>query len=302
MHDAESLATLDVLTVMTIPTQFTDENLHALIGSKAVNLCLERGNSDAAPVSYTTLGLIAGTRFGHHDEGYRLGKVACSLIERTGLKHFAGGRAYIHFALLVPWKRPLAEGIDPARRAFQMGKDLGHPTFATLAGRTLISILLASGHPLDQLEREAQEAAEFVLPFGHFLDRISAPLALVRTLRGKASKFGSLDDGRFTERSFEQRLTGDPTYAFLECYYWIRKLQARFFAGDYTSAIDAADKAERWFDKSAALAQHVSEMADLHFYAALSRAACCESAHSESLRQGIEKHFNGTNNGFAPGR
>ena len=30
--------------------------------------------------------------FGHHDEGYRLGKMACGLIERRGLKHLEGGR------------------------------------------------------------------------------------------------------------------------------------------------------------------------------------------------------------------
>jgi PAS domain S-box-containing protein len=297
MHHAESLATLDVLTVMTIPTHYTDANLHALIVSTAVNLCLERGNSDAAPVSYAALGLIASTRFGHYDEGYRLGKTACSLIERCGLKHFGGGRTYFNFAVLVPWKRPLKDAIDPARRAFQMGKDLGHPTFAGLAGRTVISILLASGHPLDKLEREAEQASEFVRPFGFFLDRISAPLGLIRTLRGKTAKFGSLDNGSFTESSFEERMTGEPTFAFLECYYWIRKLQARFFAGDLASAIDAADKAERWYAISVALAQYLAEMVDFHFYAALARAARCEpmgpdpyNKHREELRR-HEQHL-----------
>ena len=43
-----------------------------------------------------------------------------------------------------------------------------------------------------------------------------------------------------TERSFEERVTSQPARAFLERYYWLRKLQARFFAGDYVSAIDAA--------------------------------------------------------------
>jgi PAS domain S-box-containing protein len=275
-QDPEALATLDVLTVMTIPTHYTDGDLHAIIVSRAVNLCLELGNSDAAPVSYAAMGVIASTRFGHHDEGYRLGKMACSLIERRGLKHFGDGRAYFNFAVLIPWKRPLKEAIDPARRAFKMSRDLGHPTFAALNARTVISILLASGYPLDQLEREAEQASDYVLPFGYFLNRISAPLALVRTLRGKTTRFGSLDDGQLAERTFEQHFTGNPTYTFLECYYWIRKLQARFFAGDYASAVDAADKAERWYETSAALAQYLTEMADFHFYAALCRAARCE--------------------------
>src|SRR5262249_9004444 len=142
-------------------------------------------------------------------------------------------------------------------------------------------ILLALGHPLDQVEREAEHGLEFVQRFGFFLDRISAPLALVRMLSGRTTKFGSLDDGRFTERSFEERTTGQRAVAFLECYYWIRKLQARFFAGDYTSAIDAADKVETWYATSASLSLFMLEEEEYHFYAALSRAARCEPMGSD---------------------
>jgi PAS domain S-box-containing protein len=291
MRDAESLATLDLLIAMTIPAMYTDENLHALHVCRAVNLSLERGNSDAAPVSYASVGLIAGARFGQHDRGYRLGKIACELIERYGLKHF-GGRTYFNFAVLIPWTRSFRDGIDPTRRAFQMSKEHGQPTFAAHAGRGLASLLLAVGHPLDQLEREAERALEFMRPFGFFLDRISQPLALVRMLAGKTSSFGSLDDGRFVEQSFEERTTGLPPFAMLECFYWIRKLQARFFAGDHAAAVDAAGRAERWYATSAAPALFLTEMADWGFYAALARAARCEptgpdpyAEHRDALRR-----------------
>src|SRR5262249_24762199 len=162
------------------------------------------------------------------------------------------------------------------RRAFQMAKDHGDPTYASLASRGLSTILLALGLPLDQFEREAGDALEFVQRYGFFLDRLSAPIALARTLRGTTTKFGSLDDGGFTERSFEERITGQPSRAFLECYYWIRKLQARFFAGDYVSAIEAAERVETWYATSAALSLFPLEKAECHFYAGLTRAARCE--------------------------
>src|SRR5262249_31633402 len=146
------------------------------------------------------------------------------------------------------------------------------------------SIHLASGHPLDRVEREADHGMESVRQSGFFLDRISALLALVRTLRGRTTKFGSLDDGRFTERSFEKRI---PSHAFPECYYWIRKLEARFFAGDYLSAIESAEKAETWW-----LSLFPLEKAEWHFYAGLSRAARCApvgpdryAKHREALGQ-----------------
>ena len=49
------------------------------------------------------------------------------------------------------------------------------------------------------------------------------------------------------------RLSSDPGLAFTACWYWIRKLQARFFAGDYLAAIDASLKAQRLLWASEAL-------------------------------------------------
>src|SRR6266404_3214288 len=277
MQDPESLATLDVLTALGPPTLYTDGNLYALTSCRAVNLSLERGNSDAAPAHYASVGLMAGDRFGDYDAGYRLGKMACDLTERHGLKRF-GGKTYSVFSLVVPWTRPVRECINPARRSFAMANEQGDPTYAAYACWNLTSSLLAAGDPLEQVERELEHGLEVArtLRFGFVADMISASLALARTLRGETAKFGVLDDGRFTERSFEERLTGHPTLALPECFYWIRKLQARFFAGDYASAIEAAKKAERWFSTSASLSSFPSESAEYHLYAALSRAACCQ--------------------------
>jgi PAS domain S-box-containing protein len=275
MQDPEARGTLDVLTSLVLPALYTDKNLYALSACMATNLSLEHGNSEAAPVNYVAMGMIAGPRFGHYDEGCRFGKMACDLLERRRLTHF-GARTYVGFAIVAPWTRPLREGIDPSRRAYQMAKDHGDPTYASLAARGLSSILLALGHPLDQFEREVGDALAFVQRFGFFLDRLSAPLALARTLRGRTARFGSLDDGEFTERSFEERITGQPSRAFLECYYWLRKLQARFFVGDYTSAIEATEKMDAWYATSAALSLLPLEKAEYHFYAGLTRAARCE--------------------------
>jgi PAS domain S-box-containing protein len=276
MQNPEALATLKVLASLSLPALSTDDNLWALSTCRATNLSLEHGNSGTAPVNYQSMGLIASARFGHYQEGYRFGKMACDLVERHGWGHF-GGRTYILFAVLVPWTRPVGDAIGPARRAFEITKVHGDPAFAALACRSLISILLASGHPLDQLEREVEHGLEFLRQFGSFLlDRISAVFALVRMLRGRAAKFGSLDDGRLTEHDFEECATGQPDRAFLECYYWIRKLQARFFAGDYMSATDAAERVETWYAKSASLLLFMLDNEEYHFYAALSRAALCE--------------------------
>ncbi|MGY3496367.1 ATP-binding sensor histidine kinase [Bradyrhizobium sp. USDA 4502] len=279
MHDPESLATLDLLTILATPAMYTDLNLFALITCRAVNLSVERGNSDAAPAHFSAVGWQAGDRFGDYEAGYRFGKIGCDLTERSGLTRF-GGKTYSNFALTVPYTRPVRERIGPARRAFQLATEQADPSSGAYACSSLISTFLTSGDPLDQVEGEAEHGLEFArtIKFGSIADRISAPLALVRTLRGKAERFGSLDTGGFTEQAFEERLTDQATRALPECFYWIRKLQARFFAGDHPGAVEAARNAEKWFSTSASVSIFVLESADYHFYAALSRAAYCEPA------------------------
>lgn len=288
MQNPEALATIDVLTSLRTPALHSDRNLFALCTCRATYLSLERGNCEAAPANYVAMGLIAGARYGHYEEGYRFTRMACDLLERRGWNH-VGGRTYFQAAVNVPWTRPFREAIDPARRGFEMAKEHGDPAFAAHACRALNSILFAVGHPLDQVESEAEHGLAFTRPFGFFLDRISPLLALVRTLRGKTAKFGSLDDGPFQERVFEARTTGQSNRAFVEFYYWIRKLQARFFAGDYLSAVDASDKIAT-LRAGADLSSFSVDEAEYHFYGALSRAALCgplgpdpHAKHQEAL-------------------
>jgi hypothetical protein len=100
------------------------------------------------------------------------------------------------------------------------------------------------------------------------VDGITGQLGLIRTLRGLTPEFGSFDDEQFNEVEFERHLDSNPHLANPACRYWIRKLQARFYAGDDASALVAADKAERllW-----AMPPSV-EVPDYHFYGALARA------------------------------
>ena len=294
MQDPVSLATLDVLMSLGSPTYFTDENLWALINCRALSISLERGYSDATPTKFATVGLQAGYRFGEYDAGYRLAKMACDLTERRGLKRLAG-RTYAMFALVVPWTRPVREVIDSARRGFEMANEQGDPTFAAYACGNIAASRLAAGDPLEQVESEAADALEFArtVRFEFVADKIFPRLALVRTLRGKTVKFGSLDAGGFTERSFEERLTDHPSRAPPECFYWIQKLQARFFAGDYASAIEAANKVRKWLSTSKLLSIYLWDAAEYHLYAALSRAACCGPLGSDSYdehREALAAH------------
>ena len=84
MSDQASLATLDVLTKLAAPAWYTDANLASLIICRVVNLSLEGGNCDGSCYAYVVLGLIAGTRFGDYESGFRLAGSAMTSSSSAG--------------------------------------------------------------------------------------------------------------------------------------------------------------------------------------------------------------------------
>src|SRR4030095_258441 len=109
-------------------------------------------------------------------------------------------------------------------------------------------------------------------------------LALIRTLRGLTATFGCFDSEQIEEISFESRLAENPYLRMHECCYWIRKMQARYFAGDYQDALDASMKAHRliWISPAS------FEEAECHFYSALCRAASYGAATVDERQRHLE--------------
>ena len=286
MSDPVSLATLDVLTKAIIPAWFTDTNLGSWVLCRAVNLSLERGNSDGSCIAYEHLGMIAGPRFGDYKVGSAFGRLGYELVEKRGLRRFQP-RTYMSFGnVILPWTAHVRSGRDLVRRAFDAACRIGDLSSAVGSGQYLITNLLAGGDPLAEVEREAVNALEFAakarfrLTVGH----IATQLGLIRTLRGSTPKFGCFDDDRFDEARVEQNLASNPVFKVSEFWYWTRKTQARFLAGDYRSAVDAASRAHRLVGMSPSFL----ETAESHFYGALSRAASSDSASPGEKQQHLE--------------
>ena len=275
MHDSISLATLEFLTEIAPPAFYTDANLLALVVCRAVNLSLERGNCDASCAAYAFLGMIAGPRFGDYEAAYRFGRLGYDLVKGRGLTRFQA-RVYNDFGnLVMPWTRHVRASRDMVRRVFEAANTIGDVTYAAYCGNILNTQLLMAGDPLAEVEREAEQGLAFAqkVRFGLVIERIVTQLGLIRTLRGLTPTFGSFDDAQFDESLVELRLAANPDLALAEFFYWTRKLQARFLAGDYATAIEASSKAQRLFWSAVS---HL-ETAEFCFYSALSHAACCDS-------------------------
>src|SRR3954452_5762926 len=285
MSDPVSLATLDVLIKFALPALYTDANLLSLVTCRAVNLSLESGNCDASSLAYSVLGFIAGPRFGDYQAGFRFGQLGYDLVEKRRLKRFQTS-IFVNFgSLVIPWTRHVRGGRDLVRRALETANQRGDLNFEASCYAHLNTNLLAAGDPLDEVQREAERGLTFALKmrFRLAIDRVRTQLGLIRTLRGLTPTFGSFDEEDFDEHLFEHGLN-NPALALAEGLYWIRKMQARFFAADNAGALEASARAERLLWTSPSMV----ETAEFSFYDALARAASCHRAPPEERQQHFE--------------
>ncbi|MGA8477989.1 MAG: GAF domain-containing protein, partial [Chthoniobacterales bacterium] len=279
MTDGACRAALDVLTAVEEPSYFTDQNLRCLVIARIVNLSLEHGNSDGSCVAYVQLGWLVGPRFGDYQAAFRFGKLGIDLVEKRGLERFRTRVSQCFGYFINPWSRHLHSSLELLRRSFTAAQEAGDLKYAVYACDRLVTILLAAGVPLGDVKREAETGLEFArkAKFGYIVDIIVGQLRFIRALLGMTASLSSFNDPEFDESRFEQNLQANPHSVFARCWYWIRKLQTCFYAGDYASALEAASKTEPLLQTGPG---HF-EWAEYIFYSALARAAQYDSASSE---------------------
>ncbi len=292
MHDPVWRAGMDVLTTLLPPALFSDENLFSLVVARMANLSLEHGNSDGSCLAYVWLGILLGPRYGDYDAAFRFGQLGFDLVERRGLDRFKA-RVYLDYTHVVnPWMKHIRFGPALAQRALNVANEIGDLTFAAFSSCNLVSALFATGVSLADVQRQAENGLEFAVQarFGLIADIISGQLRLIQALRGLTPSFSSFSGAGFDEFEFERHLDADPGMAVANGWYWVRKLQGRFFADDYLGALKAAAKMEQFLWT---VPSHL-EMAEYHFYAALARAArydAAPAADRPGLAEALRSHL-----------
>lgn len=285
VEDPDVLDTLDVFTEIVTPSILFDEHLSTLVVCRLVTLSLEHGNSDAACFAYVWLAMFAGARLDNYDGGFRFGQLGYDLVEKRGLTRYQA-RTYMSVgAMVIPWAQHVAKGRELVRRAFDAAYRIGDLTFASYSWDQLITICLAVGDPLAQVQTECENGLTFAkrVGFGLVVHLCGSQLGLIRTLRGGTPRLGCLDHDDYTEPEVEHNLARNQNLVFAEFYYWTRKVQARFFSGDYAEAAEAAFRGDRLYWTSAAM----FETADFRLYASLAHAGAWDVASSRDK----PKHF-----------
>ena len=277
--DPDALAALDLLIRVAVPGHhFESIHLLAVVVCTAVSLGLERGHSDASCIAYAQVGYLAGPVFGQFDAGYRFGRLGCDLVGRPGFQRFQA-RTFEAFGFVIAWTQHIRNGRAFLFRAFDLASQNGEISYAGYACGQINTNYLMAGDPLVETQKQAEFALAFVRKVGIGTAEawILSQLGLVRSLRGLTVRLGSFNDAGFGEANFERKLADAPTLTFPIFWYYICKLQARFFAGDYEDALQAASRAQPLLWNFV----FSLETVEYRFYAALSHAAVHDFAASE---------------------
>ena len=280
MSDPDWRATMEVLTELLAPAYFLDANLWCLVVLRMANLSAEHGSCDGSCYAYSLMNMVVGARFGNYRAGSRFGQLSLDLSKRRASTVQSlrgprlGGCGVVAFSSVRSVHPPWLGDRTGDRR----------PDVCSLCAARSRLESSHSADPLAEVQREAESALEFgrKARFGPVVDMVTGQLGFIRNVRGLTREFGSFGDDGFDEGRFEQHLEASPP--LVACWYWIRKLQARFYAGDDVQAVAAAAKARPLLQATSSAFQE----ADYHFYAALARAAASDSATPDERREHAE--------------
>jgi PAS domain S-box-containing protein len=300
MTDPKIQAAMQVLSVLAGPATFTDFQLYCLLACRMVNLSIQHGMSGASAYAYACLGSVLGPNFHRYREGYRMARLACDLVEKYAFTTY-DMKVYHAMGLAAFWTEPLTSVVELRRAATRTATERGDLTFACYGMHQSITYLLMRNDPLDAVWRESEIALDFArtAKFRDVADLIVSQQRFIAGMQGRDAAFSGFSDERFDEAAFEAQLTAARTPTVI-CLYWIRKLKARYLAGDYAEAQAAADKAKALLGISSVQLQ----LFDYFYYAALTVAALHEeasadqqsswrellTAHREQLREWAENY------------
>jgi PAS domain S-box-containing protein len=289
MEEAAPRGAMRVLAAVLRIALFTDSNLASLAVCAAVGLSLEKGVADASCYAFVLLARVAHRGFGDYAKALGFGHAGYQLVERRGLV-FAKISTYLGYvSAVLCWTKPIRASREILRQALEEANRIGDVRRAAYVDHHLNSHFLFGGDALAEAQNQAESGLDFAKKtyFDLVIDIIDAQLALIRTLRGQTLEFGCLGHDRSKELELEKHLSSNNTLAIAACWYWIRKMQARYFAGDYQAALQASFRAEQLIWTSPCYL----EEAEYHFYSGLCRAAACDSADDKAqLLSGLSQH------------
>ena len=270
--DPAARATLEVFAKLA--PCVSGRNLYMLQGCIGAEFSLAHGNFDVSCFAYAHFGGTARSYFENFDGGVRFAQLGYDLIERWNFRRFESIVRLAYANVAMAWAKHIRISCDLNRETIEIAKKAGDRFSVGITSMQLVAGLLVAGEPLATVEKVVESNAAFATAAGYVANaevaRVQA--AFIRNLCGHTRHFGRLDDDGFDEHGMEAQFEQQDAHPLFECFYWIRKLQARYLAGHPLEALEASRRAAAKLWGCVGLI----ELAEYEFYTALAHCAACD--------------------------
>ena len=196
-------ATVDVLTIATAPTSFTDENLCCLAVARVVNLSLRTRQRDGSSQAYVLLGEMLGTYFDDYRSGVPLRQAGLRSDGEARAAPLQGPRLLCFAQMVNHWTKHVRSSIELQRRAVRGGAeqtgDLQIASYTrndvdhAAAGGRRSARATCSATPRTRSRSRARRSSAWSS------DILTTQLRLIQVLRGLTPRFSSFDGDDFDE-------------------------------------------------------------------------------------------------------
>ena len=280
MTDQHHRESIKLLANLASSAHQSHPDLLSFISVKMVNLALQYGTTQEVPFSYVTYGNILRSGLGDYQTGYKFGKLGIQLSEQFN-NAAQKCRVFTFFVNLVNhWRMPVKSNVPLARRAFQYGLESGELLYAGYAFFALINSRILKGDELGSVFEELEKAIQFVNRTKNNITfyLLAIYRQFILNLQGRTTSTQTFNDHNFDEAQFLEEAKEAPTAI---CRFYVFKLQACYFYGQYAEALSMAREAESMKDYLPGLLPIV----EYNFYFSLALTALYPASNEGQQRQ-----------------
>ncbi|MBD2248118.1 ATP-binding sensor histidine kinase [Nostoc sp. FACHB-888] len=282
MSEPYKLAIMRVTSCIFSSIYIAASNLLPLLVSKQVNLSLEYGNNSLSAFAYVNYGLILCGVSGEIEEGYQFGRLALDLVDKFHAKELISKVNAVFYAAISIWKEPIKSSLQSLQSAYQTGLEVGDLYYGTTCAYLYSFHSIFVGQELNNLALEVNSYSQLLsqLKQEGTLNYNNIYGQTVQNLIGRAeSPYRLLGETYNEEIMLPLHIKKNDRYAL--CALYVNKLYLCYLFGEYSLALENAEKAEQYLDGATATLL----IPLFYFYDSLAHLATYDSASKTQKQQ-----------------
>lgn len=257
--DETVIVAMDLLATLQ-SSFFSNDGLKFVHSAKIVELSAAHGVSEATCYGLAWCGVCVASQYADYPAALAMAEAAVALSHERSFQAYRTS-ALVALDQVSVWVKPLSYALSRAKEAFENGKNNGDIAMACYATNHIVSDLLSMGAPISVVANEANRglAMARTVGFGEVIRILEVQLQFVNAIRDNDVSPGTIVGlARSNEASEMSPLI-----------FWGHLFEGitAFYHGHYEAAVKSFDEARTWTWTTPA---HI-HIADLHFYAALSK-------------------------------